>query len=510
MSLRQSMAGLHTWGGLLPSWLLYVIIFAGTVACFDKELERWMRPALHVPTESSLSADQVRGWLEQNVHEPLHAFWVQGPSEREPYWRLGWEVDKTEEIHNVAFDPATSQPMPETLGGNFFFTLHYNLHGGTIGMYIVGLAGMFMLVALVSGVIIHRRIFKDFFTLRPNANGQRAWLDAHNLFGVIGFPFHLVLAYTGVAIFVASYMPAGAQTAYKGNVEHFFSEVMGAYNREGIDQKASSRTSLDALIAQSREKWNGAEAGWTSVHHPGDVAAVVDVRQRSESRIGSPQATLSYDEATGELLSEQQASTGYRAYIWLAGLHMGQFGGGLVRFLYFFLGLAGCAMLVGGLQVWLNKREARGGAGIGVVRALNGAVIGGLPLASLALLWGNRLLPAGLAERATAEGWVFAGSWMLFALWAVLRRSQPRALRRDQLALGAVLALGLPLLNWLTTAHGHLGATLARGDWGLAGVDLTLLLSGALAALFAWQAAQPQVVCSKAPRERRQLAEEGV
>ena len=47
MKLRQSMAGLHTWGGLLPSWLLFVIIFAGTIACFDKELSRWMRPALH-------------------------------------------------------------------------------------------------------------------------------------------------------------------------------------------------------------------------------------------------------------------------------------------------------------------------------------------------------------------------------------------------------------------------------------------------------------------------------
>src|SRR3546814_13993857 len=84
--------------------------------------------------------------------------------------------------------------MPETLGGEFFFKWLYNLHAGDLGMYIVGLAGMFMLVALVSGVIIHRRIFKDFFTLRPKANGQRAWLDAHTLFGVVGFPFHLVLA----------------------------------------------------------------------------------------------------------------------------------------------------------------------------------------------------------------------------------------------------------------------------------------------------------------------------
>src|SRR5690606_33304900 len=44
MKLRQSMTTLHTWGGLLPSWLLFVVIFTGTLACFDKELEHWMRP----------------------------------------------------------------------------------------------------------------------------------------------------------------------------------------------------------------------------------------------------------------------------------------------------------------------------------------------------------------------------------------------------------------------------------------------------------------------------------
>src|SRR5690606_1906301 len=79
--------------------------------------------------------------------------------------------------------------LPDPLGGDFFFTLHSPLHAGQLGMYIVGLAGVFMLAALVSGVIIHRRIFKDFFTLRPRAQGQRAWLDAHNLFGVVGLPF---------------------------------------------------------------------------------------------------------------------------------------------------------------------------------------------------------------------------------------------------------------------------------------------------------------------------------
>ena len=488
MTLRQSMAGLHTWGGLLPSWLLFVIIFAGTLACFDKELTRWMRPALHQDVASHISADDVRGWVQQNVHEKLHAFWMHGPTEREPYWRLGWEVDGADTFHNVSFDPRSARavPMPETVGGEFFFKLHYNLHAGDIGMYIVGLAGMFMLVALVSGVIIHRRIFKDFFTLRPKANGQRAWLDAHNLFGVVGFPFHLVLAYTGVAIFVASYMPAAVQVSYSNNVMQYFSEVMGSFEREEVNLPPATPVSLDGLILESQRQWGTSDVGWISVHHPDDASAVVDIRRRDGSRIGSPQDTLTYDAASGELLNRQDASTGYRAYLWLAGLHMGQFGGTLVRLLYLLMGLCGCAMLVGGLQVWLAKREQRSERRLVWVRALNAAVFAGLPLASLALLWGNRLIPATVPERAVAEGWVFVVAWLLIALWAVLRREQSRRLLRGQLLLGAVLALGLPLLNGLTS-DGHLAASLARGDWALASVDLFLTAVGLVCALCAWR-----------------------
>jgi len=488
MKLRQSMAGLHTWGGLLPSWLLYVIIFAGTVACFDKELSRWMRPALHQDTVSTLSADAVRGWLQQNVSDELHAFWMHGPTIREPYWRLGWEVDGTETFHNVAFDPRSTRPLPmaETVGGDFFFKLHYNLHAGDVGMYIVGLAGMFMLVALVSGVIIHRRIFKDFFTLRPKANGQRAWLDAHNLFGVVGFPFHLVLAYTGVAIFVASYMPAAAQVSYSDNVMQYFGEVMGAYHRDENHRPAALPTSLDALITESRRQWGGGEVGWVSVHHPGDSSAVVDVRRWDGSRIGPPQNTLTYDATTGELLNRQDASTGYRAYSWLAGLHMAQFGGTLVRLLYLLMGLCGCAMLVGGVQVWLAKRELGGDRSVTWVRTFNAAVFAGLPLASLALLWGNRLIPATMAERAAAEGWVFVLAWLVVGIWAVLQRERSGRLLRDLLLMGAALALGLPVLNALTT-DGHLASSLSRGDWALASVDVFLIVAGLLSAACAWR-----------------------
>ena len=37
-----------------------------------------------------------------------------------------------------------------------------------IGLWLVGLAGMAMMVLCVSGVIIHRKIFTDFFTFRAD------------------------------------------------------------------------------------------------------------------------------------------------------------------------------------------------------------------------------------------------------------------------------------------------------------------------------------------------------
>lgn len=51
-----------------------------------------------------------------------------------------------------------------------------------------------MLVMLVSGVIIHKKIFREFFTFRPKKQVQRASLDSHNLTGVVVLPFHFLVA----------------------------------------------------------------------------------------------------------------------------------------------------------------------------------------------------------------------------------------------------------------------------------------------------------------------------
>jgi hypothetical protein len=163
---------------------------------------------------------------------------------------------------------------------------------------------------------------------------------------------------------------------------------------------------------------------------------------------------------------------------------MAQFGGSSLRWLYFLLGLSGCVMLASGMQVWVAKRRRGAGIGHAVVRGLNVGVVAGMPLAVAAMAVANRLLPWDLADRRGAEILVLCAAWVLAAAWGVWREQRSRGWR-DLYAGTAALLLSLPVVNLLTTPASHLWATLPRGDWALAAVDLTAL---ALGLAFAWLA----------------------
>ncbi len=59
---------------------------------------------------------------------------------------------------------------------------------------------MILLIALISGIVTHRRIFADFFTFRPRRALPRATLDVHNLSGVLTLPFHVVITLSDASV----------------------------------------------------------------------------------------------------------------------------------------------------------------------------------------------------------------------------------------------------------------------------------------------------------------------
>src|SRR3546814_19317325 len=111
---------------------------------------------------------------------------------------------------------------------------------------------MGMLLLLMSGVVIHRKIIREFFTFRPHKSTQRATLDLHNLTGVVALPFHFLISLSGLIIFFAIYFPPVIERIYPGNQAAFSPEAFGNYNRQASTEPATL-SSLPAMRDRGRQ-----------------------------------------------------------------------------------------------------------------------------------------------------------------------------------------------------------------------------------------------------------------
>ncbi|WP_459617885.1 PepSY-associated TM helix domain-containing protein [Bordetella sp. 2513F-2] len=509
--LRQAMSWLHTWAGLIFGWLLFAMFLTGTLAFFRPEITRWMQPEADPPHVSAArSAEIAQAYLQ--AHAPHATRWFITPSSpREPGIRLSYQVPKpapgTRGFQRVTLDPRTGEAMParETRGGDFFYRFHFELEMGfPWGRWLASIAGMFMLVAIISGVITHKKIFADFFTFRPRKGGQRAWMDGHNVLSVLGLPFHLMITFSGLVIFAAMLLPAGILATYD-NERQFFDDVFPAFAVKPAAGMPAPLIPLAGVVEHATRHWDGGNVGRIVVNHPNDAAAVVSVSRSNRDAVsyGRMAPTLTYDGVSGSLVGEtaRESAVALTAGT-IVGLHLGLFAEPLLRWLYFLVSLAGTAMVGSGLVLWIAKRRQKLAPGapeplsLRVVDALNAASIAGLCVAVAAYFWANRLLPADLPAHAQWETRIFFGAWAATFVYACAR---PRSRWRDLAGAAAGLCLLLPLLNALTTSR-HLAASLPAGDWVMAGFDLSALAAGLLLGWIARKAARPRRVAARQPR----------
>ena len=518
---RQSMAWLHTWTGLLVGWILFLVFCTGTAAYYRDEITFWMKPELHAASlalpAQPVAAERAVQALQNRA--PASQRWsITLPSARDPAAIITWTPPPVREsvqdsapagngqrrrarIESAALDAETGEPLAaprQTRGGDFFYRLHFDLHymPQLWGRWIVGFCAMFMLVAIISGVITHRRIFADFFTFRPK-KGQRSWLDAHNAAAVFALPFHLMITYSGLVTLMFILMPWGQQAIYKGTIDAFYAEVFPD-TRTRVTKpsgQAATLAPLGPMIEQASARWGGAAVHQIVITNPNDAKAAISMQRREGRDMASTHPVALFDGVTGKLLSTRGEDLGAagqtRSVVY--GLHIGRFANSLLRALFFLSGLAGCVMVATGLVMWAVKERqkyakvlAHGGRisiSLRLVEGLNVGAIGGVPIAIASYFWANRLLPAILPARSEAEvTWFFIALGMAMAAGMAWPR---RLMWQIQFMIGGLLFAGVPVLNAFTT-HSHLGVSLPEGMWRLAGFDLTCMALGMTLLVTAW------------------------
>ncbi|MDP3136017.1 MAG: PepSY-associated TM helix domain-containing protein, partial [Burkholderiaceae bacterium] len=347
---RQSMDWLHTWTGLVVSWVLLFIFVTGTAGYFDTEIDRWMQPEVQAvtaqsPTEQTVAAATTR--LRQQA--PAAERWfIHLPTDRsEPHLRIRWQfaqaADGTRATGgNEQLDNASGLPLSAraTGGGQFLYKMHYRLHylSTNVAYWAVGVATMFMLVALVTGIVVHKKIFADFFTFRPG-KGQRAWLDAHNVLSVLSLPFQLMITYSGLIFFAITLMPLIVAAYYEPGEQGrqiFRSEFERSVEvkRAGI---AVPLTPIAPLLNLAQARWGaGAQQYRIEIRHPDDANARIILRHAIDSPSHYSEG-LVFDGVSGSLLTIQPPAPSSAKAVRniFIGLHVGRFADSLLRWLYF-------------------------------------------------------------------------------------------------------------------------------------------------------------------------------
>lgn len=484
-NIRQSMAWLHSWTGLLLGWLLFAIFLMGSMSYYRHEITMWMQPELaqyDVAQETALKT--AYQYLDVHAHD-AKSWYIGVASEKSPVNNVYWQKADGG-FERKTLNPATGQELQlsATKGGDFFYEFHFQLFGVPylVGRIIVCIAAFIMLIALVSGIITHKKIFTDFFTLRT-FKSQRSWLDFHNVSSVLALPFFLTITFTGLAIFFYIYLPWGMQKLYPDDPFQYFKEIRAKATEQTVVSSTRQDLPINTLLATVHKEWGDTTFDSVSAQNPNTTHSQITFTQSKDETITQNRPTLTLNAQTGEVIANTRndsaiATLSFGVY----GLHMATFAQPLLRLAFFFSGILGCFMIASGLLLWSLKRQLQNKQqhfhfGHYLVDRLNVASFVGLPIAMLSYLFANRLIDVQ-ASTANYEIISFFTVWLSSFLLALVTPRQ--LLWKSQLSVFIFCSISLACFNLMYLVQ-HDYVHHISSYWIFLRIDLMLIIFAGLA-----------------------------
>jgi uncharacterized iron-regulated membrane protein len=479
----------HAWAGVLGGLVLHVMFLCGGIALFREPLTAWEEPlargaapayALQTAAATAVHAlgaapDEL--WL----YPPLGGRGAPRVSYADPAggdWKMAW------------IDAAAGRVVVERgRVAAFLYQLHFLWHDVTgQGLYYAaGALAVLMLVAIVTGVLIHLKdLLRQLHQFRAERARRVMWSDMHKVLGVMGLPFQLAYAYTGAFIVLAPLLlRVFVGPVFGGDVARAEAATRGAAveaaESPGLEA-AVPGLPIDALVERARAASPGLEVTAVALRHHGRVNAVVDVVGHGA---GVPRSDASvrvraFDGAVLRVSALAGEDAARAARRWIEGVHFARFGGAGARLVLLGLALASCATILSGNWVWLARRERRrAGRGHRLLARLTTGVGAGTFVAVAALFLSAGILPLGWPARGAAQEVTFLAALAACVAWALAARDA-RPLWSRQLAVAAGLFGGASLF----AGSGLVGAGPRLPS--VVGVDIALAVAALSCAWVAW------------------------
>jgi hypothetical protein len=366
------------------------------------------------------------------------------------------------------------------------YHLHFFFQFGKWGLHLAGLLGLFGLLAVTTGTLVHvNRLVKDFFQFRPTKSLRVAWADAHKVLGTIGLPFQTMYVFTGayfglVGLIAMLYAPL----LFDGHTGTFYRKA-GYYaptvQVDSAQVASGERPRLGRLVDRADRTWSDFTPETVVATGLGTPTARIEVVGRTKGTVFGGTGAVVFHGQTGEVLLTQppsEAGALNDAVQTMEQLHFADFGGLALQILFFLLALASCGVILTGNLTWLEVRRGQDRWINRVLARLTAGVATGMLPALAVLFLADRWLPRGRA----IDEWTdiaFFGAWALVAAYALVRSNVARS-HRHLLTTGGLLCLLVPIANGTTTGT-WLWTAWQTQQWSVLGVDLGALFLGTAA-----------------------------
>lgn len=355
-------AWVHKWSSLICTPFMLLLCLTGLPLIFHHEIGHLLGTEVEAPAmESSVARadmDALVAAARASNPDLLVQYLFQEPDE-ENLWIVGLNRDLAamEGGKTVVVDARTAKVLNQPNYEEGFlwvmFKLHVDLYAGLPGKLFLGLMGILLIIAIVSGVVLYAPFMRklDFGTVRRDRNTRMQWLDLHNLLGIVTLAWALVVGTTGV-------LNTWADLVVKYWQFDQVSKMVAPY-KELPPPNPGDLGSLEKSVQAARDYAPGMKPGF--IAYPGTILSSAHhytVFMRGDSPVTARLfLPVLVDAKTSEFTDSREPPWYLTGLLLSQPLHFGDYGGMPMKILWALLDIATILVLASGLYLWWKRRR---------------------------------------------------------------------------------------------------------------------------------------------------------
>ena len=353
---------LHTWSSLVCTVFMLLLCLTGLPLIFHHEIGHLLGTEVEAPAmppdAPRASMDTVLANGQARAPGLVPTFLFQEPDETDT-WTVGFAPTPTADTGTkfVVVDARTGLALGEPPAEEGFIyvmlKLHVDLFAGLPGKLFLGLMGLLMVVAIVSGVVLYAPFMRKlpFGAVRRDRSPRLKWLDLHNLLGVVTLSWALVVGLTGVINTWADLVIKLWQFDQLGAVLAPYQKLPPPTTLGSVQAAASMAQRTEPAMRVGFVAFPG-----TPLSSPHHYSVFMRGTEPVSARLFKP---VLVDAQSSEVTAAMDLPWYVTALLVSQPLHFGDYGGRAMQILWAVLDLITIVVLGSGLYLWFSRRRAR-------------------------------------------------------------------------------------------------------------------------------------------------------